>query len=618
MKIILLDNLNCTLLDNLLSENVLYRPDLMNKSDEILLATLVGNHIDAIVCSAPLSRSVLHAWADARPSLCYIVTVDACADTAPLQPAQAPAQDGAGHARLARLSISGNAQAAAYTAAFEALERESTRAIAPDLPVMRPSLQVPRQPVVMLGGGIVNLISAYALQKAGHAIRIIDGGPDPRTAQPWVAYGCSRGGDDARMFTLSEMDNYNDRQASPQMNTLFQRSAADLGWNVHWKDTLSASEKNWIKQFESIPVWLANRYNDDIFSFNHESLALWEEWKSEDPALFEGSVLREDILRLYSDPDHYAAAVKRQAGIGATKRLLTPEQIIAEQPGLAQAARHGRLAGGILTVGFTINIHKFMHRLLDRLEQAGAVCEWNQRATNLLFDEQGKVKGIRTANMVVQARHYVISPGAYGDAILSGTRAQGKIHGVLGAWLRLPHTGPQITHSLKLARKGHITEDANVTIVTDVDGSPLLVIGSGYGHTGIDPRNIDQAQLHQIYQGLVDTAQEYFPEAYEAALAQGSLESHFKYCVRPWTSTSLGLFDIQATSGDGRCVVTGGHNTGGFAQSPSVAQAVVAALEGQFHPMHAAYHPQRAESFLHSPSPETAQPRRQAEPALAS
>jgi D-amino-acid dehydrogenase len=394
------------------------------------------------------------------------------------------------------------------------------------------------------------------------------------------------------------MDNYNDKQVSSQMNTMFKRNVSQLGWSVHWKDTLSAREKSWIKEFESIPVWLANRYNEDIFLFNRESLPLWDEWKATDPHLFESSIIREDILRLYSDPVQFDAAVKRQNRIGATKRVLTSEKLISAHPGLTEAVKNGHIAGGVEVIGFTINAHKFIDQILNRLECNGAQFEWNQSAQSLRFDDQARVNGIRTSHGVLDAQHYVISPGAYGDNLLVGSRTHGRIHGVLGAWLRLPNTVPPFKLSMKLARKGHITEDSNITIVADVDGSPLLVIGSGYGYTGVDPRNIDQAQLHQIYHGLIDTAQKCFPQAYQAALSTGSLESSFKYCVRPWTATSLGIFESIVTAQGGSCVITGGHNTGGFTQAPATAQAVLAALEGRQHPMHAAYHPDRASSFI--------------------
>ncbi|WP_217189303.1 hypothetical protein [Streptomyces buecherae] len=69
--------------------------------------------------------------------------------------------------------------------------------------------------------------------------------------------------------------------------------------------------------------------------------------------------------------------------------------------------------------------------------------------------------------------------------------------------------------------------------------------------------------------------------------------------MRPWTATSLGLYHVEARQPrtapqqGGLFIVTGGHNTGGFAQSPAIGRAVLASVCGASHPMHTLYHPDR-------------------------
>jgi D-amino-acid dehydrogenase len=57
------------------------------------------------------------------------------------------------------------------------------------------------------------------------------------------------------------------------------------------------------------------------------------------------------------------------------------------------------------------------------------------------------------------------------------------------------------------------------------------------------------------------------------------------------------LFETVPTAGGGLAIITGGHNTGGFAQAPSVGQAVIGALAGRHHPMHVLYDPFRFTDF---------------------
>lgn len=598
MIVFLLDSLDETLLDQLLDDNVLYRPDLLKKKTSILARALVTYGADAIVTSVEIPLEAIQRWFVTR-SPTYQVHI--------IIGQVPPSSEGITVPKDAKLEehvvlhVYGDSETSAYIAAFKLLEREFTRKmLGHSTSSLDTTVALNRydKHVIMVGAGIVNLVTAHTLQEAGYKVQLIDCGPDPREAAVWTKYGCSRGGDDARMFSLSEMNNYHDKQISKTMNNQFRRRVIEQGWSIHCEDTLSSDEQRWIEDFESLPTWLALQYNEDIFGFNNESHLLWDRWKQDDPELFSTSLMCEGIVRLFSDPTTFKHKAAVQNRLGACRRLLSPDEIAFEHPMLADAVNNDYIAGGIDEIGFTIRLHEFMRQLLERLERSGVKFMWNQLAHRILFDPQGNVKGIQSTSKLLEASHYVISPGVYGNALLNGTRSHQKIHGVLGVWLRLPNINPQLKHSLKLRRTGHITEAANITISTDTTGAPILILGSGYGYTGVNPHNIDKVLLEQMYHGIVDTAQKYFPKAYQAAIDTGGVEGTFKYCVRPWTATGLGMFEMLDTVYGGKCIITGGHNTGGFAQSPAVAQAVLAALEGREHPMHHLYHPDRASSYL--------------------
>lgn len=595
MRILILDLLNEELANHVLAKNVIYRPDVLRKGQAVLRRVLVESDVDAVVTRAALPGDIVSAWAGGRSEPCYYVSIGMRSD-----------KNGSGNfGSAALLSIAENGDEDAYIAALKALERAFTAQYDERHYAGGRRVSASRR-VTLIGGGLVNLITAHYLSQRDYDVEIVDARPDPRTAADWTSFGCSRGGDDARMFTLSEMDNYNSREIHESMNTAFQRSVSELGWATHHAGSLSQEEHAWVSEFESIPTWLADSYNDDIFSLTRESRGLWDAWIDSDPQLFQDSLIREGVLRIYSDIDNLAAGVARQSRIGAARAILSGADVAREQPALAAAVDSGHIAGGIDVVGFTINAHKFMRLLIDRLEVKGVRTHWNRRAQHLVFDGRGNVAGVRLSDGMLTTENVVISPGAYGSTLLKGTASEGKINGVLGAWLRLPNIESSLRNSLKLARKGHVTEDANITVATDENGDPIMIIGSGYGYTGIDATNIDGRLLKVMYEGLIDTAQKYFPAAYHAAMARGDIESELRYCVRPWTSSSLGIFEAIPTASSGHCIITGGHNTGGFAQAPAVGKAVAALLSGEAHPMHALYHPNRAAAFLVSARTESA------------
>ncbi|MCP2729960.1 NAD(P)/FAD-dependent oxidoreductase [Limnofasciculus baicalensis] len=452
---------------------------------------------------------------------------------------------------------------------------------------------------MLVGAGIVNLITAYYLTEAGYSITIYDASPDPRESQHWSRYGCTRGGGDARMFTLTEADNYNDKDFTgiAHFNNLFGSKVSESGWVICDINNISIPEQTWIHEYEAVPPWLANVYNDDILSFNHESHPLWEDLIENASELFQGVELREGIVRLYSDEAHYRQSIERHRKIQSLRRAFMPEELTEIYPALADACANGVVAGAMEVVGFTLNVHKFIAKLLARLEKVGVQCFWNQSITKIIRNHHGVVIGLESSNHTITADNYVISPGVYGSGFLRGTQTENKIQGVLGGWMLIPNLAPKLEHSLKIARKGHITEDANVTVATDSKGEEILIFGSGYGYTGLDPSNILPDDLEAMYCGIEDSIKRYFPAAYEAAKQSGLLEASRRYCVRPWTSTSLGVFEAIESTSDGKLIVTGGHNTGGFTQSPAIAKAVLAALRGELHPMHHLYHPNRFASF---------------------
>lgn len=452
--------------------------------------------------------------------------------------------------------------------------------------------------VILVGAGIVNLITALDLVRHGYDVVVHDRAPDPRAGAHWSAYGCTRGGGDGRMFTLTEADSYHNRSWHPDgtSNDLLNRPISENGWRLAKPGSLTEPEHQWAADFHRISAPLAGSYNDDIFQVNQEAWTRWSGLVDANPGLFSDDTgFRDGILRLYTEADYFRWHVARNDRVGATRRVLTPGEIADDYPALASACADGNIAGGIEVVGFTVNIHKFVARLVDMLEPAVRF-HWNHEVAGIRWASPGIADGLELATgEVVRGRHYVLSPGAYGTELLLGTASHQRIQGMLGVWFTVPNVEPRLEHSLKIARAGHRAEESNVTLATDARGEPVLVCGSGYGWTGLQPGNIDSAELDVLFDAVEDTLCRFFPAAHAAARSAGTLDASRQVCVRPWTATCLGIFERLATRDGGALIVTGGHNTGGFAQAPAIAEAVLAALDGREHMMHERYDPRRYE-----------------------
>lgn len=161
-------------------------------------------------------------------------------------------------------------------------------------------------------------------------------------------------------------------------------------------------------------------------------------------------------------------------------------------------------------------------------------------------DGTSAVTGVLTADGPLVYDHYVVSPGAGNEALRRQIPSLRQVHGVLGCWATVPNVTPALGHSLKVARRGHVAEDANITVGRDDSGESVLMIGSGYGWTGCDPRNIDERKIEDIHAAVADTVETLFPDAYEKIGGRDGLRRTQRHCVRPWTASNLGIFEASA------------------------------------------------------------------------
>ncbi len=595
MKILVANRLNPKLSGCDLGEQVIYRPELAVESEDALCCALRDYQPDAaLVDNKPISPETLTTWRQVTQGPIRLV------------------QRQNGH-HLPKIELPGVAveQIEGKTADFHAdiaalgiAERNLMQhQVADKLAACGISLQgsapstasVSGSRAILVGAGIVNLITAYELIKHDIAVEILDAGPDPRSKPNWQQLGATHGGGNARMFCFTEANNYNEKEnrVDACLQSVMQKRILDGGWLAISPEQMSAVERAWIRNHCSLPRWRAEVFTQDIHRFNVTSKPLWERIGQDAPHLFENVGYRSGILRIYSQVEAVEAARLLYSKLGSLERLLDLDRLKQYHPAFCEAALNGEIAGAMEIVGFTLNIHPFVEKLLFHLETRGVNIRWNLPAIGIERNGEGHASGLRTLEGVFRADHYVLSPGVYGESLLQGTRSAGKVQGILGLWLNLPNLDPQLRRSVKIHREGHVGEDSNVTIAMDHAGRPMLILGSGYGFIGHHPIEMDSPDIDCLFQALEKTAKRFFPSAYQQAVRAGTLYGDRKACVRPFTSTGLGIFEVEPTAAGGRLAIATGHNTGGFTQAPVVAEAVAATLSGQYHPMQALYHPER-------------------------
>ncbi|GEA87336.1 FAD-dependent oxidoreductase [Cellulomonas cellasea] len=438
--------------------------------------------------------------------------------------------------------------------------------------------------VVLVGTGAVNLVTGIRLSRLGVPLLMVDAGPDPRLPGP-RSQACTMGGCDGRIVSLNESRHHFLKPTQDMGCTQFDRTIADGGWLGVPPQRLRDSDREWIAKFRDVSPLDYRRLNDHLIGCNRHGLARWRQLISELPDLFEGITV-ERLLRVYLNPAAHAAGVEGERAIGAFISELSADEIDAELGAMAEYGSRSYL-GAIRVQGFGINVHGFVCRSLSRLEQSGTRFIWNTEVAEVAMTPGGEFSGLVTGDgSRISGTHVVISPGVPRPNTLLGMPSRELLAGVAGGWLTLPNDGRRLETPIKLTRDGFAADEssagANIIPGRAPDGSPVIHISSGHAYVGADLELLEPEWQADLARVLHDTARQLFPGQYATGRERGLVVPGrlSRVCVRPWTPSCAGVFDDQAEGPGGRLLVTGGHNTGGFAQAPAVADAVSEWIDG--------------------------------------
>jgi len=570
-------------LDRVLDDNVVYRPDLVRRPVQLAAAAIARLGATALAFHER-DRERMVAIARAAPGCRIIVYGDRTA--APL-----------GGVALDRVHVvQEDAIEDAECEAIVAAERLSLRAACP-------AGRCARGEVVLVGAGIVNLVTALALADLGWTIEVHDRMADPladcdpgaRAPGPRSELGATFAGEDARIFSFNEARHHLARSPDHAAHARlpFRHTIGEDGWLSRPLAGLDGEDRSWIDAQEALPPWLAREYNADIIEFNVRSHAGWHRIFAEHPQVLRGTGFVSRLVRVYQTLPGLARARAAEAEIGALQAELSLDELAAAEPALSSAIEAGAIAGALRVHGFSLQVKTLARNLVRHLAERGVVFRWSSALEDVERDAAGRIARVTLGGRTVDAHSVVLSPGALGAALRTRVAALQPIGAMAGMWLVLPNREPRLTAPLKVGRRafasGAAAEGANVIPGRDDLGRPVLFCSSGHGFVGLQPQAVERADLVELARCIEETARELFPDK------AGRLAGPPSYCVRPWTPSGLGIFSASETARGGRFVVTSGHNTGGFSQAPEVAAAVARVLDGEHHDMHALYGAGRGE-----------------------
>jgi len=285
--------------------------------------------------------------------------------------------------------------------------------------------------VIVLGGGVIGISTAYYLAKSGAQVTLIDRQPGPALETSFANAG----------------------QVSPGYSTPWAAPGIPfkaIQWMFQKHAPLAIRPDGSLFQLRWMAQMLRN-CSSDRYAINKErmmrvaeySRACLQQLRSDTGIAYEqrtGGTLQ--LFRTQAQVD----AVQRDIAVleecGVPYELLNADQLAAVEPGLAQA--RGRLAGGLrLPMDETGDCHRFTTELC-RLARALGVDMRFGRSVDALETEGGRVTGVRCGDSVLQADRFVMAFGSYSRAFLAPLGLDLPVYPVKGYSLTVPLVNPAL------------------------------------------------------------------------------------------------------------------------------------------------------------------------------
>ncbi len=283
--------------------------------------------------------------------------------------------------------------------------------------------------VLVLGGGVIGVSSAWYLARLGHEVTLVDRQPgvametsfanagqvSPGYSTPWAAPGLPR---KALGWML--------RRHSP----LVIRRRLDLAM-VRWMGQLLANcTEEAYDRNKSRMLRLAEYSRDCLDDLRHETGLAYDDNQA-------GLI---QLFRTQAQVDHAADDMRILASGGVPHELLDRAGVVRHEPGLAHAAH--LLQGGLRLPGDQSgDAHLFTRRLAGKAEEAGVDFRLGVAVHRLLHGPD-RILGVETSAGTLVADAYLCAMGVHTARLLRPLGFRLPVYPVKGYSLTIPLTDP--------------------------------------------------------------------------------------------------------------------------------------------------------------------------------
>lgn len=390
--------------------------------------------------------------------------------------------------------------------------------------------------IVVLGSGVIGVTSAWYLARAGHEVTVLD-----RAAGPGLETSFANAGQLSFAYTTP--------WAAPgiplkAVKWAFQRHAP-----LVLQPLAAIRQAGWLGRM------LAN-CNTAAYARNKERMLRVSEYSRDClMALREETGIQYDgrcqgtlqVLRTDKQVEAVSKDLKMLAEEGVPFAMLTPEQCLDHEPGLA-ASRH-LLAGGVLMPeDETGDCFKFTNALAALAEAQGVTFRWGVDVKGL-DREDDRITGVQTSRGRVTADAYVVAMGSFSPALVRPLGLRLPVAPLKGYSLTIP-----IVDAAR-APQSTIMDEAYKVAITRL-GDRIRVGGlaeiAGFDAT-LSPRRRAtlEKSVTELFGGAGDLAQAQFWTGFRPATPDGTPVIGRTAFSNLWLNTGHGTLGWTMSCGSG-------------------------------------------------------------------
>ncbi len=409
--------------------------------------------------------------------------------------------------------------------------------------------------IIVLGGGIIGVTTAYFLARDGHQVTILE-----KNSQLGTACSYANGG----QLSYSHIEPWSSKEALKSISKTFLKPYSFISVSDIFNPNLFKWFFDFIKNSSNEKNYEISKNLYSLCSYSKNSLEeiLFEEGN------FNFEFKQHGILHFFRSKKLFDSAIKQletHNSFGCKAQILNKDECIKKEPTLVKLYDENKLAGGIFYEHDASGNSYMFVKALEKIcnEKYGVNFERETEVINI-FTNHKKITGVNTSKGVFTSEAYVSCLGAYGNDLLKGIKIDSKIYPLKGYSLSI-----EANHHEFIAPRISLSDPENKIVYSRL-GNIFRAAGA------IEACGYKNKKNKKLLKFLFDTVKSSFSDC-------GNLNQLTEWHgFRPFRSNSIPL--ICKIEKYGNLFINSGHGSLGWTMSAGSGRILANLVKGKSDP----------------------------------